>query len=289
MGRLFSQTGCCIMKPVLPFLETMATQVCNLSCTGCTNYSDIKHTGYVTWEDMRQQLITWLALVDIPDFGIMGGEPLINPEISLWLTGTRELMPSSQIRFTTNGLLLDKYFSIVDQAYELGNIVFKITVHQNDLALEQIIERIFKRYCWQPVTEFGINRWTAGNRVRLQISRPAQFLKTYQGKYSNMRPWNNNPVESFDACIQQTCPLLYNGRIYKCSTQGLLRDQLEKFNNPNFELWEPYLNAGIAPNETDKILEFIDNFGKHDTICQMCPTKKDQSSIINHLENVYKK
>jgi len=277
------------MKPVLPFLETMATQVCNLSCTGCTNYSDIKHTGYVTWEDMRQQLITWLALVDIPDFGIMGGEPLINPEISQWLTGTRELMPNSQIRFTTNGLLLDKYFSIVDQAYELGNIVFKITVHQNDLALEQIIEQIFKRYRWQPVTEFGINRWTAGDQVRLQISRPTQFLKTYQGKYSDMRPWNNNPVESFDACIQQTCPLLYNGRIYKCSTQGLLQDQLKKFNNPNFELWEPYLNAGIAPNETDKILEFIDNFGKPDTICQMCPTKKDQSSIINHLENVYKK
>ena len=277
------------MKPVLPFLETMATQVCNLSCTGCTNYSDIKHTGYVTWEDMRQQLITWLALVDIPDFGIMGGEPLINPEISQWLTGTRELMPNSQIRFTTNGLLLDKYFSIVDQAYELGNIVFKITVHQNNLALEQIIKRIFKRYRWQPVTEFGINRWTAGDQVRLQISRPPQFLKTYQGKYSDMRPWNNTPVESFDACIQQTCPLLYNGRIYKCSTQGLLRDQLKKFNNPNFELWEPYLNAGIAPNETDKILEFIDNFGKPDTICQMCPTKKDQSSIINHLENVYKK
>jgi hypothetical protein len=277
------------MKPVLPFLETMATQVCNLSCTGCTNYSDIKHTGYVTWKDMHQQLIAWLAVVDIPDFGIMGGEPLINPEISQWLTGTRELMPNSQIRFTTNGLLLDKYFSIVDQAYELGNIVFKITVHQNDLALEQIIERIFKRYRWQPVTEFGINRWTAGDRVRLQIGRPAQFLKTYQGKYSNMRPWDNNPVDSFDACIQQTCPLLYNGRIYKCSTQGLLQDLLEKFNNPNFELWEPYLNDGIAPHETNRIEKFIDNFGKPNTICQMCPTKKNQSATINHLENVYKK
>ena len=116
------------MKPVLPFLETMATQVCNLSCAGCTNYSDLTHQGYVRWRDMERDLRTWLEVIDIPDFGIMGGEPLINPEIREWLRGVRRLMPQSQIRFTTNGLLLNRHFDVLDVAHEIGNTVFKIPI-----------------------------------------------------------------------------------------------------------------------------------------------------------------
>ena len=44
------------MKPTLPFLETMITQVCNLSCEGCTNYSDLEHKGYVKWKDGKRDL-----------------------------------------------------------------------------------------------------------------------------------------------------------------------------------------------------------------------------------------
>jgi molybdenum cofactor biosynthesis enzyme MoaA len=101
-------------KPILPFVETMITQVCNLSCTGCTNYSDLQHEGYVPWSQGRTWLEAWLERIDIPDFGIMGGEPLINPEVNMWIQGVRDLLPTSQIRFTTNGILLHKNLDIVD-------------------------------------------------------------------------------------------------------------------------------------------------------------------------------
>ena len=70
------------MKLVLPFLETMLTQACNLSCTGCTNYSDLRYSGYVKWADGKRDLEQWLDRIDIPDFGLMGGEPLMNPEVN---------------------------------------------------------------------------------------------------------------------------------------------------------------------------------------------------------------
>ena len=130
----------------LPFLETMITQVCNLSCHGCTNYSDLSHKGYVTWEAGRQQLLPWLEKISIDDFGIMGGEPLINPEVSKWLLGVRNLLPASQIRFTTNGELLHKHFEILNLSHDIGNVVFKITVHRNSSELEEIIKKIFKTY-----------------------------------------------------------------------------------------------------------------------------------------------
>jgi len=270
------------LKPVLPFLETMATQVCNLTCEGCTNYSDLTHQGYVKWADMEQDLSAWLQVVDIPDFGIMGGEPLINPEIREWLRGVRRLMPQSQIRFTTNGLLLNKHFDVLDVAHEIGNTVFKITVHTPGPEIEYIIQRVFDKYDWESVTEYGIQRWRTTNNLRFQVNRPTQFVKSYKGMYNDMMPYNSVPAESFGACIQQTCPLLYQGRIYKCSTQGLLRETLTKVGNPNSTEWAPYLVDGIGVDDTDAIGQFIANFGRPAAVCRMCPSKRDAGAFILH-------
>ena len=267
-------------KHTLPFLETMITQVCNLSCKGCTNYSDLPHKGYVTWESGKQDLENWLEILDIPDFGIMGGEPLINPQWRRWVYGVRELMPNSQIRFTTNGLLLRKYPDIIDEMFEVGNIVFKITAHTEDA--NDFIDSTIKNYNWEIVSEYGITRRLGKNKVRFQINRPKKFLKTFQGEYNNMRPFNNNPKEAFDVCIQQTCPLLYNGKIYKCSTAGLLKDILI-YNNINDSIWDHFIDKGISTLSSEKeISSFINNFGKPNRICGQCPTKKDNANTILH-------
>jgi organic radical activating enzyme len=274
-------------KPVLPFIEIMVTQACNLSCTGCTNYSDLKHAGYLTWAEGRAQLESWLARVDLPDFGILGGEPLMNPRIRDWIVGLRELMPTTQIRFTTNGLLLEKNFDIVELLHEIGNCVFKVAVHQHDEQLEQVIQRILNMYNWQPVTEHGVNRLRTDNNFRFHVRRPDIFWKTFQGTYQDMRPHTSDPAQAFSICCQQTCPLLYNGRIYKCSTSGLLRETLERFGRPNWELWQPYLQNGIGPDCSDQELEnFLHNFGRPASVCAMCPTVQDTQSKLIHLENV---
>ena len=129
---------------VLPFVETMITQVCNLSCLGCTNYSDIKHSGYVSWNEGKKQIESWLARLHINDFGIMGGEPLINPEVREWLIGVRELLPDSQIRFTTNGELLYKNFDILELAHDIGNVVFKVTIILYPCILKIVNRRVFR-------------------------------------------------------------------------------------------------------------------------------------------------
>lgn len=274
-------------RPILPFLETMITQVCNLSCTGCTNYSDLHHTGYVRWEQGKQWLQNWLTRIDIDNFGIMGGEPLINPECRDWLIGTRRLLPQSQIRFTTNGLLLHKNWDIVDLLHELGNVSFKITVHVVDKELQTIIEKIFKRYDWKPVTEYGIDRWITDNAFRLHVKSPSHFIKTYRGRYANMLPWNSDPVQAFDNCCQQTCPLLYQGHIYKCSTAGLLNDTVTRIAPDNLQYWSQYIDSGISSDcDQDTLYKFLDNFGKPHQRCAQCPTSKDQDAQLDHYQTV---
>lgn len=275
-------------KPVLPFVEVMLTQACNLSCKGCTNYSDLVHKGYLPWHQGRSWIKNWLHVIDIPDFGIMGGEPLINPEYIQWLYGVRELLPNSQIRFTTNGLLLHKHWEIFDVIKEIGNVVFKISAHVSDVKLENTISEIFKLFDWEPVTEFGIDRWKTDNDIRFQVNRPEQFIKTYKNNYTNMHPWQSKPADAFSNCVQQTCPLLHNERIYKCSTSGLLLETLSRFNYPNWEQWEKYMSSGIHwESDIEDINKFINNFGKPSAICGQCPSKKNIESVVNHKIHVY--
>lgn len=279
------------MKPVLPFLETMLTQACNLSCTGCTNYSDLGYSGYVRWVDGRRNLEQWLDRIDISDFGLIGGEPLMNPEVRDWIAGCRKLMPDSQLRFTTNGEILHKHMDILDLLYDVGNIVFKISVHRYDQRLENIIEYIFNKYKWEIVHEHGITRYKSKNNVRFQVNRPQTFIKTYRREYEHMLPYDSNPEESFKICVQQTCPLLYKGRIYKCSTSGLLLDTLLKVGNADNIVWDQYKKyKGIGLEDSlEDINKFISTFGKSETICSMCPNKRDSDAIVIHQNKVKSK
>jgi len=263
----------------------MITQVCNLSCDGCTNYSDLPHKGYVKWKDGKFDLEKWLNVVNIPDFGIMGGEPLINPQVRSWITGVRELMPNSQIRFTTNGVLLHKHLDIIDLMHSMGNYVFKITIHTpNNPSLIKSIKYIQQRFDWKEVIEHGISRWKTTNNFRLQINKPDTFIKSYKGDYKNMHPYKSNPLDAFNNCCQPTCPLLYKGKIYKCSTAGLLKDTVLRNCPSNIELWDNYIDIGIDTHSN--ITKFIDNFGKPNNICAQCPTSMDKISVIDHVNNV---
>lgn len=276
-----------LTKPVLPFVEIMITQACNISCYGCTNYSDLAHKGYLTWDQGRAQIEPWVERVEIPDFGILGGEPLLNPEVRQWLHGLRELLPNAQLRFTTNGILLDRNFDIVELLADIGNCVLKIGVHTLTPELEATINKVYNSYNWEEVVEYGIKRFKTRNNFRFYVRRPDIFWKTYRNSYVDMMPHNNDPVEAFKVCCQQTCPLLYNGQLYKCSTSGLLKDTLARFDNPNNTEWEPYIKPGLSPNcSNDDLCEFLDNFGKPEKLCSQCPTANDVESKIIHINNV---
>lgn len=276
------------MKPTLPFLEIMATQACNFSCTGCSNYSDVAHKGVLSWPQARLQIAPWLDRLNIPDFGIIGGEPLLVPDILDWIYGVRELMPYSQIRFTTNGSLLSRYPNIMRVFLDIGNCVFKITLHHDTAEVDHFIDETKKAYIWQDVIEHGVRRWRTTNDVRLQVNRPTHFIKTYKGgHYREMAPYHSDPGQAFEICCQKTCPLLYQGRIYKCSSNGLLADMLAKFQPPAMDEWQQYLDSGLeADCDDQRLLAFLGHFGRAHSICGMCPSNTHVGSQIPHYNKI---
>jgi organic radical activating enzyme len=279
-----------MVKLVIPYTEIMVTQVCNLSCQGCSTYSDIAHKGYVSWSEGEKQLKSWLNRVDFSHIGIMGGEPLVNPQISSWIKGIRNLMPDTTIRFPTNGILLPKHLDIIDLLGNIGNVILKITVHVDDLRVQESIKYIMNRFNWEEINEFGINRFVTKNNFKFQINRPTTFFKTFQNDYADATPYDSDPTSAFEVCHQKECPLMIGDRIYKCSTSGLMSRVLDKFNNPNYNKWEKYLdhtkNGSISlASSNEEIKNFILNIKKSHSTCSQCP---DSNSIVklDHLSTV---
>jgi len=273
--------------PRLEFLEVMMINACNLSCAGCTTFSDLVHQGYVTWDQGRGWIEPWTQRVDIEAIGVMGGEPLINPDLKQWLVGMRELLPQTQIRFVTNGLLLPKNWWILDLLDELGNCVLKISQHVDDPGLSESINQIFSSRSWQPVKEHGIDRWVSPSGLRFQVSRPTKFFRTFRGTYNDAMPHDSDPVEAFRICVQKKCPLLMHGKIWKCGTMALTPPMLARFDWPNRSDWEPFVTAGLEPDCNDAQLdEFLANFGRPHALCRQCPSSGDVSSVLDHISTV---
>jgi hypothetical protein len=271
----------------IEYVESMILRTCNLACDGCSTFSDLKWSEWIPWQQGKQEIQPWLERVRPESWGIMGGEPLLHPELAQWLQGIRQLMPHTRIRFTTNAVLLHQHWHIAELLHELGNCTLRFSYHTPGAELDSVIQRVFDTWPLWPVKEYGVKRWAGHNGFRFQISRPREFLRSYQGTMPNIAPHDNEATQAFANCVQQRCPMLWQGQLYKCSTAALTPDLLSRYGWPNLEQWQPYIGTGLDVTCSDQALdEFLLNYGKANRICRQCPTAQDSHSTIDHLSTV---
>tara|TARA_Y100000748_G_scaffold238087_1_gene202125 strand:- start:240 stop:1094 length:855 start_codon:yes stop_codon:yes gene_type:complete len=279
-----------VQKLPIEYIEIQFIHACNLACKACATFSEMKHHGYTAWTQIEKDLAPWLERLDPECIGVMGGEPFMNPQLEDFILGLRKLLPNTQIRVPTNGLLIMKQYHIVELLNKIGNATLKISYHLDDPIINQAIKRIMNDFDFRPVTEFGINRWSTTNDFKFQINSPTTFTKSFLNDYSDMKPHNNTPADAFEICVAQRCPFLFEGKLFKCSTAGLTPWILEKFKSPNKELWAPYVNSGLDVTCSEyELQKFLNNFGKPHAICRQCPSKFDDESLIDHRNFVTKK
>jgi sulfatase maturation enzyme AslB (radical SAM superfamily) len=281
--------------PRISYLETMLTYACTLSCKSCTNYSDYgMKGGYVKWTEIKPVLDQWFDRIRVDCFGFIGGEPLMNPELETWVREFRTEYPYTTVMIGTNAQLFTKNLWLLDAMEELGMIYLKFTNHiPNAEYFKQAVDAVMSRFDWQWMPEW--NRYFYQEKILdFLVSESPTFMKTYQGKYGSMKPHNNNPTEAFEICSQQICPLLYNGKLYKCSSLGMLKRVLGDHNQIDDPDWAPYvINQGLGIDCTDKELQaWADNFGLPIKECSMCPTTRDNPfhphypNVVNRI-NIY--
>lgn len=105
------------LPPVPRYVTVFVNWACNLTCRECWLYGD--SSGENTWlEEVKREHITldmWNGLVDElvahapnPSISMMGGEPLMHPQVLDLVREAKRRAPGGQLDMSTNGTLLPR-------------------------------------------------------------------------------------------------------------------------------------------------------------------------------------
>lgn len=93
-----------------PMLDVQVCDHCNLRCAGCLHFSPLAEERFCDLDGYARDLGRLAAIEGIGgyfgDIALMGGEPLLHPQIAELLCMTRAILPGERLTLCTNGLLL---------------------------------------------------------------------------------------------------------------------------------------------------------------------------------------
>jgi len=185
------------IKPALAYLEVHLVDHCNLNCKGCGHFSPIADEWFADPDEFAQDMLQLKKLFsNIRLIRLMGGEPLLHPEIERFLFYARDCFAKADVRIVTNGILITQMSNSFWEACRAYSIGFDITVYP---PLKHRIA-LFKEL-------------TRAKGVRLRT------LKTAEAFYAFYNRKGDSDVKlSFQRCRPgwNAVPNLRNGRLYSC-------------------------------------------------------------------------
>lgn len=169
---------------------------CNLNCRRCQHFSNIAESpGIPELKKIKRDFVRLRELFsDINRIAILGGEPLLNPELHQYCIMLRNLFPYSFIDIITNGLLVQNMSKELISAIRENNIIINISYYP---VLEPMRERLISF-----LKENGI-RYEFGTKIE-SFSRKMTLIE------------NESFEEQFITCRDRCCTMLRNGKLYPC-------------------------------------------------------------------------
>ena len=93
-------------KLYLDYAEFYITNSCNFNCVGCNRFNNYSFNGIQKWDDYAVDYKKWSEILDLNEWIILGGEPMMNPTYLDWLKNIIELWPNATGTFLSNGHFL---------------------------------------------------------------------------------------------------------------------------------------------------------------------------------------
>ena len=102
-------------------VEYNLTEHCNLSCYACDHASPLLPTKFTTVEAFSRDLEALAGVFHSEQLRIVGGEPLLHPQLLEFLTEARRIGIADAIVLITNGVLLPEMpaelWELIDQLW----------------------------------------------------------------------------------------------------------------------------------------------------------------------------
>jgi MoaA/NifB/PqqE/SkfB family radical SAM enzyme len=229
------------------------TDHCNLQCKSCLHFSPLappvfQDTGILERDCKR---LAELSGGRVADICVLGGEPLLHPDITGCLDIARKYFPVDRIYLVTNGLLLLKQTDTFWQNCAKNGIGIEVSLYPVDLDIEKIKERAEKQ---------GIKIGFRGNPKTQRRTWTRQPLDL-EGKQKGEK--SHRMCELANYCIQ-----LIDGKLYQCETTAFIKYFNEYFDK-RLEITEKDYVDIHKVKDLEEILKFL---CKATPFCRYCKT-----------------
>ena len=120
--------------------EVQVSEHCNLNCRNCMHYAPLADPEFLDVEEYERDIkrLSKLFCGEVEWIRLMGGEPLLNPELPEIMCLTRQYFPIGHIRIVTNGILLakqsDRFFELCrDKKIEIMVTKYPLQLDYNEM------------------------------------------------------------------------------------------------------------------------------------------------------------
>ena len=213
----------------LPYLEFHIADHCNMNCKACEHYSGLvtipRYPNLEKFINDISKLHDFIS--DIGQIRILGGEPLLNPEIDAYLKLTRALYPKAVISVVTNAILLRK---MPEHFFE----TMKETMAKFDISFYPPLKEKMPE-----IVSFLKSKGVPGS--------VSPLMEKFELKQTLKK--SPNP-DYFYRCFQAHCHNLYDGKIAACFlpfTTKYFNEYFDKHlpEDGAIDLYEPNLTTEI--------------------------------------------
>lgn len=186
-------------------VEYNLTDHCNLKCYACDHASPLLPPRFARLEDFVSDFEALAGAFHSEELRLVGGEPLLHPDLALFLEEGRRIGVADSIVVYTNGVLLhempEAFWTLIDQ------------LHVS--AYPGVRRRLDDEACAKMCRKHG---------VKLQIDHVERFYKCLLS-----RPIADERLVGaiFQACeAANVCLTVQDGRFYKCSAAAIIKPWL---------------------------------------------------------------
>lgn len=249
-------------SPSLAYFEVPITDNCNLNCKGCLFASSLTcGIQHVPLEQLQKDATRMSELFyDVPWIRILGGEPLLHPNIIEIIECYRENFPDSEIDLCTNGLLITKMDQKFWECIKDNHISIHVSGYKPTYQMMDKIDRKLRE-----------------QDIPYVILKRNEFVKYYSSS------GNNDINKSYKKCMASGCYEVYRGRISTCSAMiafekfndyfGTSYDVIE--NEDWFNIHDPNIDAW----------KLCDKLDKPSQMCRYCSESKEEHFEWNYSKD----
>ena len=187
-------------------LEVHLAEHCNLNCISCSHYSPLAKPIFLNLQEFEgnmNELKARKAWLLFPELHLLGGEPLLHPDIIAVIRIVRKCFPVShtKIKIITNGLFLKSMPDSFWEACQKYSIEIGISVYPIKTDYEAIMNLCRERQ---------IKHEIYGNHKRQTSFEQFKLSKVKEGDWKTY--WHN-----YYHCFVPYCLQLVGDKIFPCA------------------------------------------------------------------------